>query len=109
MNLITLGRWSFILGLVLSVVAGLGGEIPALTTILLILGLIVGFLNISEKESTPFLVAVIALIITGMAGLNTIQYIDWLIPILNNLVVFAAAASLIVAVKQLIVLARKMD
>jgi len=109
MNILTLSRWAFILGLILSIIAGLGGRIPALTTILLFLGLIVGFLNISEKESTPFLVAVTALIVTGLAGLNTINYIDWLIPILNNLVVFSAAAGLVVAIKQIVVMARKAD
>ena len=109
MNLVTIGHWAFVLGLVLSIIAGLGGEIPALMIILIVLGLIVGFLNITEKESTPFLVAVIALLVTGVAGLGVIKYIEWMVPILNNIIAFVAAAGVIVAIKQVLTIAKKSE
>lgn len=109
MDLVTIGHWAFILGLVLSVIAGLGGDIPSLTTILFVLGLIVGFLNITEKESAAFLVGVIALLVIGLAGLETIVYAGWLIPVLNNVIAFVAAAGLVVAVKQVLYIAKKAE
>lgn len=109
MNLINFGHWAFVLGLILSVIAGFGGEIPAFMTILVILGLLVGFLNVTEKESTPFLVGVIALLVIGLAGLGVIKYVGWLVPILNNIIVFVAAAGLIVAIKQVLTIAKKGD
>jgi len=37
---------------------------------LVILGLIVGFLNITERKPTPFLVAAVALLVTGTAEVS---------------------------------------
>lgn len=106
MNLVIIGHWAFVLGLILSVIAGFGGEIPALISVLVVLGLIVGFLNVTEKESTPFLVGVTALLVIGIAGLGVVKYIGWLVPILNNVIVFAGAAGLVVAIKQVLVIAK---
>ncbi|KKK97830.1 hypothetical protein LCGC14_2648810 [marine sediment metagenome] len=60
LDLVTTGRWALILGLLLSVSA-IFISVPALSTILYVLGLIVGFLHVTQKESTPFLIALIAL------------------------------------------------
>jgi hypothetical protein len=107
MDLITIGRWAFVLGLLLSFIAGLGGEIPSLGAVLFVLGLIVGLLNVAERESTHFLVGVITLLIVGTAGLGVVKYTGWLVPILNNIVAFVAAAGLVVAVKQVLGIAKK--
>jgi len=118
MNLVAIGHWAFVLGLIISIIAGLitgfGREIPVLVSVLVVLGLIVGFLIIPEKESTPFLIGVIALLVIGLASLETIKYVAWLIPILNNapiilnnVTTFVAAAGLVVAVKQVLTIAKK--
>jgi len=109
MNLVTIGHWAFVLGMVLSIIAGFGGEIPALTTILVVLGLVVGFLNVTEKESTAFLVGVIALLVIGLAGLGAVKYVGQLVPILNNVIAFVAAAGLVVAIKQVLGIAKKSE
>lgn len=106
MNLVSIGHWSFILGLIISVIAGFGGQIPALMTVLIVLGLIVGFLNVTEKESTAFLVGVIALLLIGLSGLATVSYISWAVPILINVIAFIGAAGLVVAVKQVLFVAK---
>jgi len=106
MNLITIGRWAFLLGLLISIIAGFGGEIPALVTVLFILGLIVGFLNISERESVPFLVAVIALLVIGIAGMQFGRFTTVIAGILQNLIAFVSAAGLIVAIKQVLSIAK---
>ena len=104
-NLTTIGRWSLIGGIILAVLAGFT-TIPYLLTILLILGLIVGFLNITEKESTSFLVAVIALLLIGVAGLQLGKLTPVVVSILNNFVAFLAAAGLVVAIKQVLAIAK---
>lgn len=102
-----IGHWAFVLGILLAVIVGFGGSIPAFTTILFVLGLIVGFLNVTERESTPFLVAVIALLTIGIAGLGAVPYLGWLGPIINNVIAFVTAAGLIVAIKQVLSIARR--
>jgi len=112
MNSVIIGHWAFVLGLVLAVIAGFGGEIPSLMTALVVLGLIVGFLNVTEKESTHFLVGVIALLLAGSTGLWVdVVYTStsWLLPILNNFVAFVAAAGLVVAIKQVLTIAKKAE
>ena len=106
MTPLVIGRWAFLIGLILSVLAGLGGVIPGLVTTLFVLGLIVGFLNVTEKEGTAFLVAVIALLVIGIAGLQLGGLTQVVVGILNNLIAFVSAAALIVAIKQVLAIAR---
>lgn len=101
MDLAFLGQWAFIIGIILAVLAGFA-QIPSLPVILFILGLIVGFLNVGGKESTPFLVAVIALIVIGVAGLQMAGWTAIFASILNNFLAFVAAAGLVVAIKQIL-------
>ena len=70
--------------------------------LLLILGTIVGLLNVTSKEVIPFLIASIALIVAGLVqvGLPT-----WLTGILSNVVVFVVPAAIIGSLKTIYVLA----
>ena len=57
-----IGSWSFIIGVLIAAFAGLLGLDPGFTLLALgTLGLVVGFLNISEAETVPFLVSTIAI------------------------------------------------
>jgi len=103
MNPTILGHWALIIGMILAVIAGFT-VIPSLPIVLFILGLIVGFLNIKERESTPFLVAVIALLLIGVAGLQLGGAV--VASILNNFIAFMAAAGLVVALKQVLAVAK---
>lgn len=94
------GRWSFIVGLIIAVLVGLAVRVPGAGPILFILGLLVGLLNVPEKESTPFLVAVIALLAIGVAGLQLAELTEVITNILTQFISFVAAAGLVVAVKQ---------
>jgi len=104
-DLVTIGHWALIGGLILAVLSGFV-VIPYLPVILFVLGLIVGFLNVAEKESTPFLVAVITLLLIGIAGLQFGKLAPVVVPVLENFIAFVAAAGLVVALKQVIVLAK---
>ena len=68
---------------------------------LTILGLIVGFLNVSGAETRGFLLAAIGLILAA-SSLASMPYVGgYLTAILGNIVVFIAPAVLVVALKSL--------
>ncbi len=96
-----LGAWSFIAGVVIVILASLLSiEASLLTSVLILLGLIVGLLNVEDKDTTHFLVAVIALAAAGNANLNTVPLVGaQLQNILRNIGVFVAPAAVIVALK----------
>ena len=100
-NLGVAGKWAFIIGLALAIIAGvIPTTIPNLALILVVLGLIVGFLNIAEKDTVKLLVAIIALMAVGAITIAEIPAIDtYLGAILSNILILAGAAGLIVAVK----------
>lgn len=101
MDLTRIGHWAFLGGLVLAILAGFTA-IPNLALFLFVLGLIVGFLNIKEKESTHFLVAVITLLLVGVVSIEFGGLTPVVIPILNSFVAFVSAAGLVVAIKQVL-------
>ena len=105
------GHYSFLAGVALAIIAGLVTglvEDSIVTLILVILGVIVGFMNITAKETTEFLVAAIALIIAGSAQLTGIPAIgQFLAAILGNIVVFVSPAAIVVALKAVKALASK--
>ena len=107
-----LGQWAFIIGVLLAIVVGvfaanLQNVIGTLSLILVLLGLVVGFLNITEKETTPFLVAAAALMLTA-TSVDTLNKIDlgvrlglYLAGIVSQIAVFVAPAAVIVALKSI--------
>jgi hypothetical protein len=100
------GKWAFILGLVIAVLAGIGLEETWFTWVLAVLGLVVGFLNVTSGETQGFLLAAIALMLTANA-VQEIPYVgDQVTLILGNVVAFMAAAVLVVALRALFDTAR---
>ncbi|MBD3304204.1 hypothetical protein GF343_03595 [Candidatus Woesearchaeota archaeon] len=105
-----LGHWAFIAGILIAVIAGLvpAWNTPTVMWILVILGLVVGLMNITAKETVEFLVATIALVLIGTAGIQTLPALGEIVTaILENIVAFVAPAALIVALKAIYELARK--
>ena len=102
-----IGQWAFLVGLALAVIFAFvkaGQWEGAVTLVLVIAGLVIGFLNITEKETTPFLVAAIALMATSAAKLDVINGLvpnvgTWLQNIVVNIAVLAAPAAVVVALK----------
>ena len=106
MNKAKIGYYALIVGIVLAVVGSAIG-VPHLIFILGFLGVIVGLLNIEEKESMPYLVSIIALVLIGMAGLKIgVEVGEGIIEIAKNFLLFVGAAGLVVAIKQVIHLAK---
>ena len=109
----TLGVGAFFVGYLIAVItgiiAGYAGETAAvtggITLVLVILGLIVGFFNISDKENMNFLLAVIALSLVGL--LTNLMSINVIIPTLGSILQsvvqriaeFVTPAALVVALR----------
>jgi len=110
MKLEQIGHWSFIMGVIMAIVAGLAGAVyaEAAALLLVVLGIIVGFLNITQKEVYNFLIAAIALLLTGAAGLEKLPAIgSYIGPILTNISTFVAPAAVIVALKAVFELGKR--
>lgn len=122
-KIINYGQYAFLGGLVIAIVVGLasnmlGTALPLAMAVLGVLGVIVGLMNISDKEIMPFLVAAIALIVATVAVKDTVANIGVIMgplfqPVelaINNLFgavsVFVAMAAFIVAILQIYKLAR---
>lgn len=99
-----IGFWAFIIGLILAIVAGIiSSQNTIVVIVLIILGLIVGFLNITAKETLLFLAATIALIVVGgvFAPLSLLDIGEILDRILAYVATLMAPAAVVVAIKAL--------
>jgi hypothetical protein len=104
-----LGKWAFIAGLILAILSGFL-VIPGLSLVLFMLGITVGFMNIRKKDITPYLVAIIALIVVSSSiilieepylpkiGLGLIK------SVLANFVAFVSASGLVIAIRAILML-----
>ena len=95
------GHWAFLIGVVLAVIAGFVPQLqtPTVTWVLVLLGLIVGLLNITAREVQEFLIAAVALIIAADAAGDIIALGLTMATILGNIVTFVFPAALLVALK----------
>jgi len=106
-NMEKVGRWAFIAGIVLAVLAGLFVvDVTWVAWVLAILGLVVGFLNVSTADPQGFLLPAVALTLSASAvrSLPAVGFV--LTNILANAVAFVAAAMLVVAIRALLVTAK---
>lgn len=95
-----IGSWAFLIGVVLAVILGLFGSVnQAVLVVLVIIGFIVGLLNIADKETMPFLMSGVVLIIAGSFGQAAMEVIPLLNNILQALLAIFVPATIIVAIK----------
>jgi hypothetical protein len=106
MNTAKIGKWAFIIGLVVAVLAGLFFQPGWAIWVLAILGLIVGLLNVTAEDTRSFLLASIALTLSATA-LNTLPIVGAALSfILPFVVAFVAGATIVIALKELFQTAR---
>jgi hypothetical protein len=113
-----IGAYAFLIGVVLAVIIGLfreplqsaGGWIYSA---LVIIGLIVGFMNVGDKNASTFLMASLSLVIVGALGSDPLKYIALnnyavkaLSNILTSLLVLFVPATIIVALKTVFSMAK---
>jgi hypothetical protein len=101
-----LGKWAFIVGIVICVVAGLVVAEPWMFWVLAVLGLVVGFMNITGEETKTFLLAAIGLMLSASSIMGIPLIGVAVTAVLANVVAFMAAAVLIVALKSLFEVAK---
>jgi len=99
-----IGFWAFIIGFIIAIIAGIWWPAEsAFVIVLIILGLLIGSLNITGKETLIFLVATIALIVVGQV-FGPIKVLDvgkYLDQVLSYVATLMAPAAVVVAVKAL--------
>jgi hypothetical protein len=106
-----IGVWSFIVGLILALIAALVWPNTGWVALVLgILGILVGLINISDKETTTYLIAAIALIV-GAGGLVDIIAkaniaVDFLTSLMYYIIAFVAPGAVVVAIKAIFGVAR---
>jgi hypothetical protein len=98
-----IAHYTFFVGILIAIIAGLFRSFvrpEVLVTTLVILGFIVGLFNLTAKETQPFLLAAIALMLAGIVNLGLIPGIGpYLRSILSNIVVFVVPGAIIVGMK----------
>lgn len=109
-----IGSWAFIIGLVVALVLGGFPNLMSTTaTILLlgILGVIVGLLNVGDKEMQLYLLSNIAFLVASASLLALVVAIpsvgDLLKNIVGNIALFVAPGAAIVALKAIYNVAQK--
>jgi len=110
MGNIGIGRILFLVGVVICILAGLGFTNPMLSAALIVLGLVVGFLNVSAAETRTFLISAIALMMSAGAlsglgngmGESMASIANIITRIGYNLSAFIAPAALVVALRSLL-------
>ena len=106
MDTAKIGKWAFIIGLVVAVLAGLFFQPGWAIWVLAILGLIVGLLNVTAEDTRSFLLASIALTLSATA-LNALPIVGTALSfILPFVVAFVAGATIVIALKELFQAAR---
>lgn len=103
MELHKIAHYTFFAGLLVAIIAGFFRNIlstEVLVTTLVILGFVVGLFNLTAKETMPFLVAAIALMLAGIVNLALIPGVGlYLRSILSNIVVFVVPGAIILGMK----------
>ena len=105
------GSWAFIIGVVIALLIGVfsTGGTPVATTVLIVLGLIVGLLNLTGRETTPFLLAAVSLVIVSYMGGPVLSSVAQIGPtlqgVLGAITTFVIPATIIVALKAIYALA----
>lgn len=112
------GAYAFLIGVVLAVIFGLFNE-PLeqaggmFYSILILIGIVVGFMNAGDKDSITFLMASVSLVIVASLGMEPLKYIALdnyfvtsLRNVLGSLLVLFVPATIIVALKTVFAMAK---
>ncbi len=102
-----IGGWAFLIGVILAVVLGFVEQSPTLSMILLLVGLVIGLLNVADKEVGPFLISGAVLIIASSFNGEALEVIPALDKIFSALLAVFVPATIVVAIKNVFSLANR--
>jgi hypothetical protein len=100
------GNWAFLIGFILALVFGIFAVQGVVAWLLVLLGLVVGFLNITEKEVQPFLTASTILVLVSALGMEVMTVIPVLGNILDAILMLFVPATIVVALKSVFEMAK---
>ena len=104
-----LGSWSFLIGVLIALIFGIvqtRGLNPILTYALVVIGIIVGLMNIADEEVGQFLTAGAVLVIVATLGQTVVAVVPVFDRVLQALTILFVPATIIVALKHVFSLAR---
>lgn len=106
------GELAFLGGAAIAILAALlplDDYLGNVRLLLVVLGVVVGLLNVTARETNEFLIAAVALLMAGAVG-DTLEMIPWvgkfLYHAVGNVSVFVVPAAVIVALKAVHALAK---
>ena len=103
-----LGGWAFLIGVILAVIFGFLGSLGGtITWVLVVLGILIGLFNIADEETSHFLMSSVVLVIVATFGQSVTQAIPMLGNILTALLILFFPATIIVAIKNVFVMAKR--
>lgn len=112
------GAWAFLVGVILAVVLGLASSMLSINAqiviyaLLVLIGLVVGLMNVTSKESQGFLLAGVSLVLASHFGGESLVYLkdlplgEVLLNTMNALTVLFASTTIVVALKAVFAMAR---
>jgi len=92
-----MGRLAFFAGVIISILLG-WMDLPQATLILVIIGVVVGLLNVTAKEAQSFLIATLVLVSAGVALSGAMG--EPIKSILQAFIALTASAAVVVALKE---------
>lgn len=108
-----IGSWSFLVGLILAIILGLGLASKYQSTLLwvvFLLGVVVGLLNITTSEVGAFLTGGTILVLVSFLGVE-VGVFEGVAPVIHNILqgilTLFVPATIIVALRSVFVLAKK--
>jgi hypothetical protein len=111
-----IGGWAFIVGVIVAVVLPIFTGLSVwLTSLLIVLGLVIGFLNIGAAETQTFLLAALALVIvSGFSSTSgLIAQVGQIGPLLGriftSILLLVVPATIVVALRSIYAVAHKRD
>ena len=114
-SLQSIGSWAFLLGVVVAIIAGAllpdKSTTPTVTSFLVLLGTIVGLLNVTTRETNSFLLASVSLVLVTALGGSVVSGVvsvgQYLGSMLDSILVFVVPATIVVALKTIFALAER--
>lgn len=105
------GSWAFIFGVVIAIIAGFWPLSALLTSVLIVLGIVVGLVNITSHETDKYLLAAVSLVVVTHFGGDYMSQIEVVGTVLKNVLgavqTFVTPATIIVALKVIYSLAQE--
>lgn len=106
----TIGAWAFLIGVILAIILGIIGinfkDATFLSWTLVILGVLIGLLNVTAKESYGFMVAGFILVAVGYMGAGVLSVIEVVRNMLSALLLLFVPATIVVTLRSVFAIAK---